>query len=291
MTDMMNFALDMFGAFTDPAGFIGGQPRSQMLSAGMKSAFNAARQIGNSMSGGDHDGADASAPDPAPQSGTLLARSPTRVLPVRWSGQPSMLLRGESRLTRWQGGSDFRVLSKPKTIEFSDAPSPGLSEKQNRVGHELLESTFRMAMALEAAATAQKRLTAAVSARDQEWQDKQGRALLYSKRAAGIEMVQVAMALRALQDETREAPAVTEANVREGQQKLRVDGFPAAVVDVSRQLGLSDAEREASRQRLLAQEPQQTAFAVRRTVQGLQDALYRYGAYLALLPETPAPWN
>lgn len=33
------------------------------------------------------------------------------------------------------------------------------------------------------------------------------------------------------------------------------------------------------------------AFAVRLTIQGLQDALYRYGAYLALLPETPAPWN
>ena len=262
-----------------------------MVGAGLNSAFKASRQISNALSGGDDDAADAHSMEPEPRSMNHAARSRSLLTLASWNAPSVMPRPGVFQITRRQNVTDYRVLLKPRTIEFVDTPSSTLSPEQNRLAHNLVAATFRMATALEAAATAQQRLTAAVTARDQEWQDKQGRALLYSKRAAGIEMVHVAEALRALGESTRQAPQVTEANVRDGQQRLRNGGFPAAVVDVSRQLGLSDAELEASRQRLLAQDPQQTAFAVRLTIQGLQDALYRYGAYLALLPEIEAPWN
>lgn len=287
-TGWMSKAADLFGAITNPAGFIAGQPGGQMLGAGMNSAFSASRQIGNSLSGQDDAGADAPSTDVAVREEKPMSQS--RFVPVIWSAL-AVQQRIKTGFTRWQGQPDYQVLLKPKDIDFVDVSSRTLSDEQNRLGKHLLASTFRMAMALDAAATAKRRLTAAVAARDAEWQGKQANALLYAKRAAGIEMVQVAVTLGAMQEAARQAPQVTEADIRDGQQKLRADGFPEVVVNVSRQLGLSDADLEASRRRVLAQDPQQTAFAARNTILSLQSALYRYGAYLALLPEIQPPWN
>ena len=79
--------------------------------------------------------------------------------------------------------------------------------------------------------------------------------------------------------------------MREAQRSLSTNGWSAERRAVARQLGTSDADLETQRRRVLALDPRTTANDAGSTMQNLQDALYRYGAYLALLPEVPPPWE
>jgi hypothetical protein len=243
-----NNANDVFGALTDPAGFIGGQPRGQMLSAGFGAAFKNAREISNQMQGKGSDGSEEQAPE-------------------------------------------YQTFARPRTIETPKPNSTSLPAPRANAVDDAIATTFRMAMALEAVTATRARFAAALDAHDQPWVNAQGQALIHLKRLAGLEMVQLSRELRAIQRSAGSAALATEDQVREAQRSLSTNGWSAERRAVARQLGTSDADLETQRRRVLALDPRATAVGAGAAMTNLEDALYRYGAYLALLPEVSAPWE
>ena len=243
-----NNASDVFGAVTDPAGFIGGQPQGQMLGAGFDAAFSASRQISNSMQGKDSDGEEAPVPE-------------------------------------------YQTFARPRTIEIPKLSSTSLSATRSTAVNDAIATTFRMAMALEAVTATRTRFAAALEAHDQPWVNAQGQALIHLKRMAGVEMVRLSRELRTVQRAAGSGALATEDQVREAQRALAASGWSAERRAVARQLGTPDAELETQRRRVLALDPRATAIGAGAAMTNLEDALYRYGAYLALLPEVPPPWE
>ena len=292
MLNWFSSAMDAFNAVTNPAGFIGGQPQGQMMSQGLKSAISTSRQISNSMGGGEDDAAESASSSVfrSERPEFALGGQPLALLPASWAG-PLVTSRPTASRPGWQGAPDYKTLSQPRTISFESLAPGAVTPEHAQAVNTVLATTFRMAMVLEAAATAQRRLDAAVKVRDMEWQDRQGRALVYLKRAAGLEMVQLARDLDALKVAARDGPSVTEQEAREAQGRLAANGWTPAAVNAARQLGLTDAQLEESRQQELQLDPLQTALSIPLTLDHLQDALYRYGGYLALLPDIRPPWN
>ena len=185
---------------------------------------------------------------------------------------------------------DYRILSKPRTIEFrpfTSAVNPAKAQAANAA----VRSTFRMAMLLEAWALAEQRMAAAVKARDEEWQEKQGHAIIHLKHATGVAMIQASEDLASFMKPAPGSPALTAEDVRESQSRLSADGFTPDVLDVARQLGTTGAELEARRQRVLALDPAAVAGSYTSKLEDLEYALLQYGKHLALVPEVKAPWD
>ena len=156
-----------FGAMASP---------SSMLGAGMEQGFNASRQISNAMGGDDGSWLPGLAP------GHDVAATQTNqpmLIPVGYVRVPMIGTPVDSRTSR----VDYRILSKPRTIEFrpfTSAVNPAKAQAANAA----VRSTFRMAMLLEAWALAEQRMAAAVKARDEEWQEKQGHAHFWRVQGA-----------------------------------------------------------------------------------------------------------
>jgi hypothetical protein len=241
-----------YGMMTSPGG---------MLGAGTEQGFNAARTIGNAMAGDD--GSWVPGVTPGHNVGTTLLV--------------------KSRL-------DYRTLSKPRTIDFRPFTS-ALYAAHAQATNALIRSTFRTAMLLESWGFAERRMTEAVKARDEEWEEKQGHAIIYLKRATGLAMVQYSEDLASFRRTAPPGPLVTKEQVSEGQRRLRADGYAPDVVDIADRLGMTGAELEARRQRVIALDPATVATAFPSKLQDLQDALLRYGRYLSRVPEVKAPWE
>lgn len=267
-------AFGPYSAMTSPSG---------MLGAGMQQAFNAARTIGNSMAGDD--GSWIPRLTPGHEVGTTRAMQPL-LIPVNFTPMRMMGAPVHSRTSRL----DYRTLSKPRTIEFRPftfAQNPAHAQATNA----LIRSTFRTAMLLEAWGLAERRMAEAVKARDEEWQEKQGRAIIHLKRATGLAMIQYSEDLASARRTAPPGALVTEEEVREGQRRLGADGYAPDVVDVASKLGMTGAELEARRRRVLAMDPVAVASQFPTKLQTLEDALLRYGKHLALVPEVKAPWE
>jgi hypothetical protein len=246
-----NNASDVFGAVTDPAGFIGGQPQGQMLGAGFDAAFKASRGISNAMQGKDSGDEEEEAP----------------------------------------AAPEYQTFARPRIIEIPKTTPTSLSAPRAAAVNDAIAASFRMAMALEAVATTRARFSAALEAHDDAWVNAQGQALIYLRRLAGLEMVRLSRELRKMQQLAGPGALTTEEKVREAQRELASNGWSAERRAVARQVGVSDAELDARQRRVLALDPRTTAIDAGATVKNLSDALYRYGAYLTLLPEVPPPWE
>jgi hypothetical protein len=104
-------------------------------------------------------------------------------------------------------------------------------------------------------------------------------------------MIQFAEDLASFTRSTSVLPIVTQDDVRDAQARLKADGYGPDVVDVARQLGMTGAELEARRQRVLALTPLVVAGTYPSRMEDLKNALLRYGKHLALMPEVAPPWN
>jgi hypothetical protein len=186
---------------------------------------------------------------------------------------------------------EYQTFARPRTIEIPKPSSTSLSAPRATAVNDAIATTFRMAMALEAITTTRARFAAALEAHDQPWVNAQGQALIHLKRLAGMEMVRLSRELRAVQRSSGNTALATEDQVREAQRALATNGWSAERRAVARQLGTSDAELETQRRRVLTLDPRATAVGAGAAMTNLEDALYRYGAYLALLPEVPPPWE
>ncbi len=186
---------------------------------------------------------------------------------------------------------EYQTFARPRVVDIPKVIATSLSAPRAAAVNDAIATTFRMAMALEAVDATRARFAAALDAHDQPWVNAQGQALIHLKRLAGVEMVRLSRELRAMQRAAGNGALATEDQVREAQRSLSTNGWSAERRAVARQLETSDADLETQRRRVLALDPRTTANDARSTMQNLQDALYRYGAYLALLPEVPPPWE
>ena len=205
--------------------------------------------------------------------------------------QISNAMQGRDSGDEEETGPDYQTFARPRAIEIPTAAAPSLSGTRAAAVNDAIATTFRMAMALEALATTRARFAAALSAHDQTWVNNQGLALIHLKRLAGLEMVRLSHELRTMQRLWGSAARATEDQVRAAQRTLAANGWSTERRALARQLGTSDADLEEQRRRVLPLDARTTANDAGKTIQNLQDALYRYGAYLALLPEVPPPWE
>ena len=126
----------------------------------------------------------------------------------------------------------------------------------------------------------------AVKARDLEWQDKQGLALVHLKRATGLAMIQLSKDVAA----ARGLPPARDELI-EAQRRLRASRYAADVRDVARQLGMTGADLEAQRQYALGLNPAVIATEFYSRLNEIEAALLRYGNYMALLSDVKTPWG
>jgi hypothetical protein len=185
---------------------------------------------------------------------------------------------------------DYRTLSRPRTIEFNRYEYPA-NRAHTDVTNATLRSTFRLATLLEAWALAQQRMADAANARDEEWQLKQGKALIHLKHETGVTMVQLSEDIATARSTAPPGPLSTAEKIAAAQADLRKSGYHPDAISVAQQLGMTGAELEAQRQRALAQNPSTVAAVFPSRLQALQDALLAYGKYLMKMPEVNPPWD
>jgi hypothetical protein len=131
-----------------------------MLGAGMEAGFNASRSIGNNLAGDDGSWL----PGLAPGHDVATTRATqTMIVPVSFTPMRMIGTRIEPRASR----IDYRILSKPRTIEFRPFASTRYPAKA-QAANAVVRSSFRTAMLLEAWSLAEPRFAEAVKARDQD---------------------------------------------------------------------------------------------------------------------------
>lgn len=294
MMNAMNDVKDFFsGGWLDKAAM--GANKSQekafgaaaspgaMLGAGMEQGFNAARGIGNAMAGDDGSWL------PGLTRGHDVATTRTTesmIVPVSFTPMRMIGTNIEPRAS----GMDYRILSKPRTISFRPFTSAQYPA-QAQIANAVVTSSFRTAMLLEAWELAQRRFNLAVKARDQEWQEKQGLALIHLQHVTGLAMIKFSEDLGAFTSTTSVVAILTQDEVRDAQTRLKADGYGPDMIDIARQLGMTGAELEARRQRVLALTPQEVSGNYQHHMEILQSAMLRYGKHLALMPDIAPPWD
>ena len=265
-----------------PGGFGPATSPSGMFAAGWAAAAAAARSISNAMGGGD------AFLFPGMGRGRDVAMSPpsrTMIFPASHSSMRAigMAARSPARL-------DYRTISKPRIVTFNPFTYPA-NRAHADATNAMLRSTLRLATLLEAWMLAEQRMADAANARDEEWQLKQGKALIHLKHETGVTMVQLSEDIATARRTSPPGPLTTAEGVAAAQADLRRSGYHPDVVSVSQQLGMTGSELEAQRQSVLAQNPQTVAARFPSVLQELQDALLAYGKYLMKVPEVSPPWN
>ncbi len=230
--EWFNKAMDFFSAFTDPAGFLGGQPQGQMLGAGMDQAFKASRQIGNSLSG-QHDHASSGAGE-----SIVVVRMAHRRSSFGLPGRAPSL--GSGWIATRQ--APYREFARPRTIAFPQLVAGQVTEAHARAINATIGTTLRMASTLTAVAATRNHLAAAVAAGDAEWEERQAKAMIHLKRAAGVDMVQLALDLEALGAAAGNRPVLMEVESRSARESVVANGWNPAALTVARDLGLTEAE-------------------------------------------------
>lgn len=253
-----------------------------MFDAGWKAMSDAARSISNAMGGGDALWLPGSKRErdvaASPQSQVLVI--PASHSSMRSIGTPPEAARR----------MDYRTLSKPRAIEFNRLDYPG-NRAHSDAMNAMLRSTFRLATLFESWALAQQRMADAANARDEEWQLKQGKALIYLKRMSGEAMLQLSADIATVKRTAPPGPIVTAEGVAAAQAGLRQDGHHPHVVHAAQQLGMTGADLETLRQQTLSQNPHTVAARFPSALQEIQDALVAYGKYLMKMPEVNPPWD
>lgn len=197
------------------------------------------------------------------------------------------------RMTRQAGSVEYTILSKPVRVDFTPVvPSGAVTAERAATTNAVVESTLRLASTLSAALLAKRRLDAAGSVRNTEWENRQAQALMHLRRSAGDVMVQLAQEIADLRTIIALTPAAMagEADVRD-MQKALVDGPPAEVSAAARALGTSAGDLERWRRELLDTDARIMAERAPVVLKELQDALQAYGTYWQSLPLVPAPWQ
>ena len=191
-----------------------------------------------------------------------------------------------------QGTPSYQTFTTPRPIEFSPVvPDAHTSPAQAKAWSATLDATLKLAVLVRATWAAHHRLDAAAKAHDKEWQFKQGRAIVYLKRASGLAMVELAQDLEALRLTGGPSLGITESDVRQGQATLAARGLSPEVIAIGQQLGVTEAEREAYRTKVLAADPAKAASELPAVLQNLHDSLLEYGRYLATMPAVKPPWE
>jgi len=261
----------------------GGLPNA-MLGAGMDQAFKAAGGIDAAMNGENPPEDDAMF---ASLAGTNEAASrPTWI-------NASLTTRNTRTSAARRQTPDFMILSKPVDVELPLGPAiPGVPANQAAAANAVTNSTLRLASTLKAAVLAARRLNAAGKAKNDEWENRQARALLHLRRSAGETMLTLARELAAYRAIAPNNPAatVTVQQANEAQRQL-ASGFPAEVVSTMRRLGATDASLEKYRQDLLAVSAGISAASTPAVLLELEKAMKEYGEYWSTLPAVSAPWN
>ncbi len=189
---------------------------------------------------------------------------------------------------------DFREFTLAPVPELPRVePGGGTSAERAEAANTAALKLRDLYVSLRAAQTSLDRLGGALQAGDVGWARRQALAFVYHKRQAGEDMLAVAeryeALLKVLRDVGARAEGISLAQLQAHQQKLREQGLRSATVAALQQLGMSDAEIEATRQRRLAFAPEGNLEDPLTLAREATRALRDLGQYWLRLPDVPSP--
>ena len=156
----------------------------------------------------------------------------------------------------------------------------------------LRQALLDLVATLRAGQVSVDRLGGAAQAGDEEWTQSQAAALLLHKRAAGAAMIVVADRLEAVLDELQAEGVndveLTAEGVQAYQERLRTEGFTELEVQAAHDIGLTDAQIEASLQERLAADPAQLAGYLMENGRAAASAMRDLGESWSSLPDLGA---
>lgn len=189
---------------------------------------------------------------------------------------------------------DFREFTLPPVpellrVEVGDGMSAARAHAANAAATGLCD----LYVSLRAAQISLDRLGGALRAGDAGWARKQALAFVHHKRQSGALMIAAAEQYQALleimQDEGDSPEGIELARLQAQQQRLRDQGLRAETVAALRQLGMSDPEIEAVRQRRLAFNPEDDLDDPLALAGDVAGVLTDLGEYWLKLPDVAAP--
>ncbi len=190
----------------------------------------------------------------------------------------------------WQLGGDpprqdYRAIAMPQWLEVSPVlPSPDVSQARADAVNALTDGILDIQAYGNAALISLDRYGGAAAAGSLTWSAQQASAVIYYRGKVGQAMLDTADAVddfaQVLENEEGSPLIITVAEVRAYQDRLRTQGWTAEEIQAARELGLTDAQIEALRQDILAQDPVQLAGDLLQKLREAAQALREAGATL-----------
>ena len=170
-----------------------------------------------------------------------------------------------AEISRQLGGDpprqDYRAIAMPEWLSVPlETPGSGLSQARADAMNAVTKGLLDILAYGEAAIVSLDRYGGAAAAGDLTWSAQQASAVIYYRGKIGQAMLDTADALDAfvqvLEAEGDGQLIITLDEVLAYQDRLRTQGFTTEEVQDARQLGWTDAQIEAYRQAILAEDPQ-----------------------------------
>ena len=206
-----------------------------------------------------------------------------------------------AEISRQMGGDpprqDYRAIAMPEWYTIAPAtPGPGLSQARADAVNALTEAFLDIIAYGNAALISLDRYGGAAAAGDLTWSAQQASAVIYYRGKVGQAMLDAADAVddfaQVLENEEGSPLIITAAEVQAYQDRLRTQGWTAEEIQTAYEFGLTDAQIEALRQDILAQDPAQLAGDLLQKLREAAQALREAGATLVAeqnyaTPSTP----
>lgn len=155
---------------------------------------------------------------------------------------------------------DYNQIGVPPKPTFTPLqPDADITAAEANALNAIAASMMDVYYAGNAATTSLDRYGGASEAKDLQWSTIQANALLYYKQLMGTALITAALRLdefhQVLINEGQPDVVLTAADIISYQQRLQTTGFTAEEIDAAHQLGVTDAEIEATRQTRIAADP------------------------------------
>ncbi|MGH9818130.1 MAG: hypothetical protein ACRD6I_18865, partial [Candidatus Acidiferrales bacterium] len=162
---------------------------------------------------------------------------------------------------------DYTLIAVVEPLAFTPLePNEGLSAERAAASNGYLQAVLDMIAKLDAGIISLDRYGGAAAAGDLRWSSQQAAAILYYKKEGAKAMLLAADRLEVLvaviRSENPQDVIMTAEIYQAYQERLATQGFSEQEIAAAKQLGFSDAEIEATRQKRIALDPAEVAGSV-----------------------------
>jgi hypothetical protein len=192
---------------------------------------------------------------------------------------------------------DVNIYAMPEKMTVPPiAPSATLSAERAQAWNSVMDASVEMLANLRAAHISVDRHGGALQANDAKWIYNQGAAIVHYKKEAGISMITLANRLDELvkisKAEKIKDPAVSTANMRAYQERLRANGFTKEELEAARLIGLTEGDLSQIKKERLAADPQRAnGKNMESSITEMSKAIRGLGIHLNSLPPIQLPAN